>query len=95
MLLLTISVNSLTRYDVIVWELALCIFNLRDQVTKREDVPKTMNFGEHLYIFIYLMFKTRYVNAIKTSLSIYSIHPNFSTFSWKTLYLANCYVDNF
>ena len=85
MLLLTISVNSLTRYDVIVWELALCIFNLRDQVTKREDVPKTINFGKHLYIFIYLMFKTRYVNAVKTSLSIYSIYPNVPTFFMKMI----------
>ena len=51
MLLLTISVSNLTRYDVIVWEFALCIFNLRDQLTKREDVLKTMNFGS---ICIYL-----------------------------------------
>ena len=30
MLLLTISVENLTRYDDIVWEFALCTFNLRD-----------------------------------------------------------------
>ena len=85
MLLLIISVNNLTRYDVIVWEFALCIFNLRDQPTKREDAPKTINFGKHLYIFVYLMFKTRYVNAVKTSLSIYSIHPNFPIFFMKMI----------
>ena len=85
MLLLTISVSNLTRYNVIVWEFALCIFNLRDQLTKRENVLKTMNFGKHLYIFVYLMFKTRYVNAVKTSLSIYSIYPNFPTFFMKMI----------
>ena len=31
------------------------------------------------------MFKTRYVNAVKTSLSIYSIHPNCSTFFMKMI----------
>ena len=40
LLLLTISVENLTRYDDIVWEFALYTFNIYDQPTKREHVLK-------------------------------------------------------
>ena len=35
LLLLTVSVENLTRYDNIVLKFALCTFNLGDQPTKR------------------------------------------------------------
>ena len=51
MLLLTISVSNLTRYDVIVWEFALCIFNLRDQLNKVRERTKN---NELWKTFVYI-----------------------------------------
>ena len=52
LLLWTVSVKNLMGYNDTMWELALCIFTLRDQPIKRERVLKTKNFGKHLYLFI-------------------------------------------
>ena len=71
LLLLTISVENVTGYDVVVWQYALCTFNLRDQLTKSERVQKTTNFGKHLYIFVYFLIKMK--NKIcKCSKNIFS-----------------------
>ena len=40
LLLLTMSVENFTGYNNIVWQFALCTFNLLDQSTKREQVLK-------------------------------------------------------
>ena len=47
LLLLTISVENLTGYNDIVWQFALCSFNLPDQPTKRESMLKN---NKHVYI---------------------------------------------
>ena len=40
LLLLAISVENLTGYNNILWQFALCTFNLPDQPTKSERVLK-------------------------------------------------------
>ena len=52
LLVLTISVESLTGYDDIVWQFPVCTFILHDQPRKWERVLKTIIFGKHLHIFI-------------------------------------------
>ena len=37
-------------------KIALCTFNLRDRSIKRARAKK-IDFGKHLYIFVYFMFK--------------------------------------
>ena len=43
---------------------------------------------ESIYIYLLTFYsgrKARYANAVKTSLSIYSIHPNFPDFTFQTI----------
>ena len=60
LLLLTISVENLTRYDAVVWEFALCTFNLHDQSTKRERVLKNNKLWKTL-VYICLLYLFGYV----------------------------------
>ena len=83
LLLLTISVENLTGYNDIVRQIALCTLNLPDQPTKRERVLKNNNVV--CLFFLCSKMKTRYVNAVKMFLSIYSIHTNFPTFDIKVI----------
>ena len=46
------SVENLTRFDDIVWEFALCTFNLYDQPTKRERMLKNKLWKIFEYIFL-------------------------------------------
>ena len=80
--LLTISVENLEAYNNIVWQFALCTFNLPDLPTK-SACEKTIN----LYIFANFCsrWKPKYVNAAKTFLSIYSVHISFPTFNIKMI----------
>ena len=44
------------RYDI-VCEFVLCTFNLRD--SQQRECAKKNNFGEHWFIFVYFMIKTK------------------------------------
>ena len=54
MLLITISVENLTRYDDIVWEIALCTFNLviikAEHILKNNKLWKTFVYISLLYV---------------------------------------------
>ena len=81
LLLLTISVENLTGYNDIVWQFVLCTFTLFDQPTKGERVLKINKL-----VYIWLLFvqdENKDLNAVKTFLSMYSIHSSFPTFDIK------------
>ena len=59
LLLLTISVENLTGYDDIIWQFALCSFNLRDQQTKRELVLKNNKLWKTFVCIVYFLFKLK------------------------------------
>ena len=59
LLLLTISVENLIGYDDIIWQFALCSFNLRDQQTKRELVLKNNKLWKTFVYIVYFLFKLK------------------------------------
>ena len=59
MLLLTISVENLLGHDDIVWQFALCTFNLNDKSIKRERVLKSNKLWKKLYLFVRFLFKMK------------------------------------
>ena len=90
LLLFTISVENLTIYDDIVWKFAMGTFNLRDQSKKIEHytLEKKQQTLENIGLCLFTLcsrWKPRYVNAVKTSLSTYSIHPSSPTFNIKMI----------
>ena len=92
LLLLTVSVENLSGYDTIICEFALSTFNLHDQPRKRERAEKQWAL-ENICIYLFTLcsgWKPRYVNAVKMSLSIYSIHPSFPTFNIKMIKFVPC-----
>ena len=76
-LLLIISVENVTRYDDIIWEFALCTARVKKQKTLKSICIYLLTFHSR--------WKPRYVNALKTSLSIYSVHPSFTAFNIKMI----------
>ena len=71
MLFLTVSVENLMGYGHIVCEFALCNFNVSDQPTNGEGVRKKQESLKTICIYLFTLCsrrKTKYVNAVKTSL---------------------------
>ena len=93
------SVENLTRYDDIVWEFALCTFNLHDQSTKRERLLKNNKLWKTVYICLLYLFdcfvyfnqdilvktcsKNVFIYILYSPMEISMIHPSFPTFNIK------------
>ena len=91
LLLLRVSVENLSGHDLIVCGFVLCTFNLHDQPTKRERVLRKNKLWKTFVIYLFTLrsrWKPRYADAVKMSLSVYSIHPSFSTFNIKVIELC-------